>query len=186
MSVKPSDSNMKLWIATLLMSLLGLANVSGQSTSFAIHVYNPLALFQKAGLKLELKHQRIGILLTGIQYYGVLPKYPGTKGGLEGRYYSKRESPQKHVNFLYGKVLMGYQQHVDASGDGFFNKAEVLAGNYYGGGIGVGRHFNFGPWFFDLNTGLKYTYSPIERHKSFFITGPGSYLDLYFNVGYQF
>ncbi len=177
---------MKAYSTTLFLILFLNVNLFAQKSTLAIHLYNPLGMFQKAGLKFELRQKRMGLLITGIQYYGSLPKYPGTQVGFEGRYYNKPDSLRKHYNFIYSKLFYGNQQHVDQSGDGFFNKAEVPAGRYYGAGIGVGRHFNYGHFFLDTNIGAKYTLTDVSQATAFYITGPGSYLDLHFNIGYQF
>jgi len=165
------------------MSLF-LGKSNAQKPNFAIHIYNPLAMFQKAGVKLEYRNKKMGFLITGIQYYGSLPKYPGTQLGIETRYYSNLLN--KNEKFIYGKVYGGYQQQVNASGSGFFNQSEVSAGNYYGVGGGIGKHFNFRYFFIDINTGLKISFSDVKQKDAFFITGPASYLDLHFNLGFQF
>ena len=177
---------MKTYMTTLFLMLFLEVNILAQQSHFAIHIYNPLGMFQKAGLKLEWRQKRMGLLLTGIQYYGSLPKYPGTQVGFEGRYYNKTNSLGKHDDFIYSRLFYGNQQHVDRSGDGFFNRAEVPAGRYYGAGIGVGRHFSYGHFFIDTNMGAKLTLSDVGQAAAFYITGPASYLDLHFNIGYQF
>ncbi len=177
---------MKQLLFILFLNSLLITTVFAQKSTTAIHLNNPLGMYQKVVLKLEYKHNQLGLLLTGMQFYGSLPKYPGTQVGFEGRHYIKYDSGSTHNNFIYSKLFYGYQQHVDQSGDGFFNRAEVPEGSYYGAGMGVGRHFNFGHFFFDLNTGLKYTFTNVDQATAFFITGPGSYFDLHFNLGYQF
>lgn len=176
---------MKSIIVILSLNLLLISKVVAQKNAFAFHIYNPVAMFQKAGIKLEYRHQQTGLLLSGIQYYGSWPKYPGTQAALEGRIYKKLQGAKVHENFIYSKIIYGYQQHANATGDGFFRRAEVLAGNYYGAGIGVGRHFNYGHFFIDINLGFKYTLSESKQATPFYITGPGSYLDLHFNIGFQ-
>ena len=177
---------MKTNFTFMLFSIFIFSNVYAQKNTFAIHVSNPLGMYQKTGLKLEYKQKQLGLLLTGLYYYGVLPKYPGAQIGVEGRYYNQPDSIKIHQNFIYSKLYYGHQQHVNQSGDGFFNRAEVPASNYYGAGIGIGRHFNFGQFFLDFNTGFKYTLTDVNQATAFFITGPGSYLDLHLNLGFQY
>lgn len=159
--------------------------VYGQKPKFALHVYNPIALFQKAGAKIEYRTTRMGFLLTGIQYYGSFPQYRGTQGGVECRGYFYVGSKDQEY-FLSSRAFVGQQQYVPQSGDGFFNLAEIPAGNYYGFGLATGRHFNFGHFFLDINGGLKFTKSSVEQDRAFYITGPASILDLHFNLGMQF
>lgn len=99
-----------------------------QNPRFVIHIYNPIGFFQKQGAKFEYRPNKMGFLPSGIQYYWVLPKYPGTQIGLESRYYL---SPfAKRENFVYAKFFGGYQQQVDVSGDGFSFRAAVPGGSY--------------------------------------------------------
>jgi hypothetical protein len=174
---------MKSIITLLLINLSFVSLGFAQSDIFALHISNPLGMYQKAGLKLEYKQKQMGLLITGLHYYGVLPKYPGSQIGFEGRYYNQPDSGKMHQNFLYSKIYYGHQRHVNQSGEGFFNRAEVPAGDYYGAGIGVGRHFNYRHFFIDLNAGFKYTFTEVNQATAFFITGPGSYLDLHLNLG---
>lgn len=176
---------MKPLLSFVFLYFLLISSAFSQESKIAVHIYNPLAFFQKAGLKLELRQKKMGVLITGIQYYGSLPKYPGTQVGIEGRYYNKLQSARVHQNFAYSKFYYGFQQAVNKSGDGFFYRAAVPAGSYYGAGVGVGRHFNYRFFFLDFNAGLKFTVSEVKQDKAFYITGPASYLDLHFNLGFQ-
>jgi len=175
---------MKNALLSLLLVILFLNLSWAQKHSFSIHLSNPIALFQKAGIKLEYKTSKIGLLLAGTQYYGNLPRYPGTQLGVETRFY--RNATEKREDYIYGKILGGYQQAVAASGDGFFRREKVDAGNYYGAGIGLGRRYHFNHLFLDLQGGLKYTQSDVPQADAFYITGPGSFLDLHLNFGFQF
>lgn len=161
-------------------------NLFSQENKFALHLYNPIGLIQKAGIKLEYRTHQMGFLLSGIQYYGSLPRYPGTQGGLECRYYLKNDNTTGHESFLQAKGFAGYQQAVAASGDGFFSRFEVPEGNYYGLGFGGGRHFSYRAFFVDLHAGLKFARSTVEQEQAFYITGPASVLDFHFNLGFQF
>lgn len=175
---------MKPIIILLLMSAYITDKSFAQTSNFAFHIYNPLGLFQKAGAKIEYRTPKMGFLIMGIQYYGNIPKYPGTQAGLELRYYLN--PMKKNENFIYGKTFGGYQQHVNPSGDGFLRKREVPSSRYYGLGAGLGRHFNFRHFFIDINTGLKYSFSDEKQAPAFYLLGPASYLDLHFNLGFQF
>lgn len=170
----------------LLLFFVIINSTYSQKHKTAIHIYNPIGMFQKAGAKLEYRTNTIGFLIMGIKYYGSLPKYPGTQAGLELRLYSKNEDTKKHENFFYSKFFGGHQDYSAGEGDGFTRKQEVPESDYYGLGAGWGRHFNFNHFFIDFNTGLKYTISNPKQNTAFYLTGPGSYLDLHFNLGYQF
>jgi hypothetical protein len=175
----------KLAVIVLLTFIIALSGHS-QEHSFALHIFNPIATFQKAGAKIEFRNDKMGFLIMGIQYYGSMPQYHGTQAGLELRNYQKQDDAQKHENFIYYKAFGGHQQFVPQSGEGFFNLAEIPEGYYYGLGAGVGRHFNYNHFFIDINAGLKYALSTVTQDKAFYITGPASILDLHFNLGFQF
>jgi hypothetical protein len=175
---------MKKTHSIIIVVFLLFNTVLAQNSKFAIHVFNPLALFQKAGLKLEYRTNKIGFLVSGIQYYGNWPRYPGTQAAFETRFY--KDAVANKEDYLFGKIIGGFQQAVDASGDGFLRRQEVEAGNYYGLGMGVGRRLNFNHFFFDMHGGLKYTLSDVKQQNAFYITGPGSILDVHFMIGLQF
>lgn len=168
------------------MSFALLGNSSAQKSTFAVHVSNPISMFRKAGLKLEYRTSRVGVLLMGTKYYGSLPKYPGEQGGVELRLYSKNEEQKTANPFLYTKVYAGHQDYFAGSGSGFTRVQDVPEGDYYGLGAGWGKHINFNPFFIDFNAGLKFTHSEVAQDIAFYITGPASYLDLQFNLGFQF
>ncbi|MCF8373998.1 MAG: hypothetical protein K9H64_20415 [Bacteroidales bacterium] len=177
---------MKKLLITFLFTSLFVGLMYSQNSTFALHVYNPLGLFQKAGIKLEYRANRTGLLLGAIQYYGSLPEYPGTQIGFEWRRYAVPQPEKRGENFFYARLLAGQQEHVTAHGDGFFAVKEVPGANYYGVGAGVGKHINFGHFFFDLNAGLKAVLSNVKQDKAFYITSAASVLDLHFNLGFQF
>lgn len=177
---------MKKLFITLILSSILLSNGYGQESKVALHIYNPIGLFQKAGAKVEYRTNQIGFLFGAIQYYGSIPSYPGTQLGLEVRHYALSELNMKKERFLYARILTGHQNYMNAQGDGFMSVSEVPEGDYYGAGVGVGRHLNYGHFFIDLNAGLKYVASTVKQEAAFYITGPASYLDLHFNLGFQF
>ncbi len=177
---------MKKLLITLIIFSVFLVDIYSQEHTLALHIYNPLGLFQKAGGKIEYRTNQMGILLGAIRYYGSMPSYPGTQFGLEWRRYSIQKAAKKSENFFYGRLLAGHQDHMNAKGDGFFAINEVPEGNYYGAGAGVGRHINYGHFFIDLNAGLKYVSSNVKQEAAFYLSGPASYLDLHFNLGFQF
>ena len=177
---------MKKLLLILFISNILVATAYCQEPTVALHIYNPLGLFQKAGGKVEYRVNRMGFLLGAIRYYGSLPAYPGTQLGLEWRKYPTFLPTKRGENFFYTRLLAGHQEYRAAQGDGFFAIQEIPEGNYYGGGLGVGRHINYKMFFIDLNAGLKYVASSVKQQRAFYITGPASFLDLHFNLGFQF
>jgi len=177
---------MRKLLAIICITLFITGQVISQDSKIALHIYNPTNLFQKAGAKVEYRSDQMGFLVGAIQYYGSIPSYPGTQLGLEVRHYALSDLNMKKEKFIYARVLAGHQEHMNAKGDGFLSVSEVPEGNYYGAGAGIGRHFNYGHFFIDINAGLKYVYLDVKQEVAFYITGPASYLDLHFNVGFQF
>lgn len=177
---------MKKLILILICSSVFLVNTYCQESTFALHLYNPIGLFQKVGGKVEYRTNRMGILVGAIQYYGSTPTYPGTQLGLEWRNYSIPVPDRKGENFFYARMLAGHQEHLDAQGFGLFDVSEIPKGDYYGAGAGVGRHINFNHFFIDVNAGLKIVVSTVKQDDTFYLSGPASYLDLHFNCGFQF
>lgn len=172
--------------------------VPPQHTVFAIHFTSPLGLLSKAGVKAEYRFNPQNSLLAGINgYYGF---YPGYQAALEYRHYFHKKPKEKAENFIYGKLGVGRSEF---SNDGPFGLwgpyYSTQYNSYYGysetkdlllAGAGVGRHFNFGAFFMEINGGLKATLmDPIgidDNYRMFYITGPGAILDLHFNFGFQF
>ena len=177
---------MKKFALALLFSPLFLVNAYSQEPSFALHLYNPIDLFQKAGVKVEYRTHQMGFLIGAIQYYGTVPSYPGTQLGLEWRHYSIPVPEKKRENFFYARMLVGHQDHLAAQSSGFMSVNEIPQGDYYGAGAGVGRHYRFNHLFLDLNAGLKIVASTVKQESAFYLSGPASYLDLHFNCGFQF
>lgn len=177
---------MKKLVLILILFAISLESAYSQESKVAFHIYNPIGLYQKAGGKFEYRANQMGLLLCAIQYYGSSPSYPGTQLGLEWRRYSAPKVESKGENFFYTKFIAGHQNHMNSQGSGFFSVGDIPAGNYYGAGVGVGRHINYGHFFIDLNGGLKFSLSTVKQESAFYLSGPASYLDLHFNIGFQF
>jgi len=173
-------------ITLILLFLILVTNISAQDNKIAIYLSNPIGMFHKAGGKLEYRGKKMGILFGATQYYGAYPKFPGTQLGLEYRKYLATKTPKEYENFLYLKAIAGHQNYYAGSGSGFTRRNEVPEGDYAGFGGGVGRHYNLKRFFFDFNTGLKYTVSEVKQTTAFYVTGPASFLDFQVHVGIQF
>lgn len=172
---------------TVLLSIFFLSFSFGQKTNVAIHISNPLGAFNKLGCKIELRSNRMGFLLTATRYFDIaIPHYPGTQLGTEWRYYSAKDTLSKKENFFYSKLIVGHQEDRARSGDGF-TSTNIVPEGYYGGiGIGIGRRYNFKQFFLEVNGGLKGVFSSVKQELPFYLTGPGAFIDLHFNFGFQF
>lgn len=177
---------MKKLVSLLLLFFLFSSSVTSHNPRFALHVRNPLTVFQKTTVKMEFSSLQSGILLFATQYYGSMPDYPGTQVGIEGRHFLVPDERKRSTFFFYGKALGGYQQERAAYGEGFLSHDYVPSGFYSGLGGGVGTHINIHHFFIEFNGGLKGILSTSAQELPFYITGPGSVLELHFNLGYQF
>jgi hypothetical protein len=162
---------------------------------YAIYLPNPLGLFSKADIKVEYRlNLQNALLLSYTQYWGF---FPGYQGALEYRmYFTDRSRRSSSENFIYGKAGLGF---ADYASDNGYPKISIFGdgrtnynapGTYVFGGGGVGRHFNFDWFFLDLNAGLKFaeltTPPAVYNEHLFYLTGPGSYVDINFHFGIQF
>ena len=175
----------KLFFTLLLIVVTN--NLYGQTDSVgnvhktphvALHFSSPLGLISKAGIKLEVRAERLSLLFLATNYHGIMPGY---QFGLEGRWYMAAKKALRAENFYYIKTVGGHQNRVEP-GSGFISE---LPDTYYlGAGAGVGRHINFNHFFIEFNGGLKATVAPISD-AFFYITGPGALIDAHFNFGFQ-
>ena len=186
-----------LIILFILASVLSgsLARAQYLDPHFAVYLSNPLGVLSKAGVKFEYRLNLQNALLLGYdQYWGF---FPGYQAAFEYRmYFTDRSRTSSSENFIYGKAGMGFADYTENNdhpqlsilGDGRNNYD--APGTYVFGGGGVGRHFNFGRFFMDINAGLKFaevTSPPaVYNEHLFYLTGPGSLVDINFHFGVQF
>lgn len=182
----PNEKLMKKLLCISILFIFSTVVSFSENPHIAVHLSNPLGLIQKAGIKLEYRQAQTGLLVFATQYYGALPDYPGTQLGIEGRRYLMPKAGKRSDIFFYGKILGGYQQERLAYGEGFFNNMAVVAGYYYGLGAGIGTHINFNHFFIEFNGGFKGVFSTTKQELPFYATGPGSIVDLHFNLGFQY
>ena len=167
--------------------LFQIVSVAKQRSTFAVHLSNPLGYFNKAGIKLEYQRNRFGFLLGAAKYFDIIvPHYPGSQFMAEGRLYQKLDSNQKSRNFFYSKVLAGHLRYRPFTGSGFTAIQEVPESDYWGFGVGVGKKVAIKNFFFEINTGAKIVFPSVAQKLAFYVTGPGSIIDLHFNFGLQF
>lgn len=187
---KKKNKQLKKQIIICLIFFTPICSAFSQENKFAFHISNPLGMFHKVGVKLEFRSNRIGFLLTGTKYYFTdFTPYSGKQFGGEVRLYSKKIKEQNyHENFLYIKRFSGNVDYYKRKSAGGFSPRAILipASNYYGIGGGIGKHLSFKHLFIDLNVGGIYSVPEVKQDRLFYGTGPGSYLDLKLNLGYQF
>jgi hypothetical protein len=173
-------------ISILLVSFLITSNIYSQESESInkIHFSNPIALYNKIGVKFEHRKNQTSYLVFATQYFNTIPPYPGTQLGLELRRYLKNKPSLKSEIFLYSKLIGGHQNYRSGTGSSFLAVKEVPEGNYYGLGFGVGRHMQYKKLFIEISTGFKGVLSTVEQENPFYITGPGSIFDLHFNFGF--
>jgi hypothetical protein len=174
-------------IITAMLLLLVFFNANAQKPSYALHVSNPLSIGNKFALKFEVRTKQLGFLAYGVQFTDILvPHYPGTQWGLEGRYYSLKGVTPKHTNFWYVKGIQGVQQQKFGAGTGFNVLEKVPKATYYGIGAGLGKRYIFKKLFLEYNIGLRTVRVTAKQDYTFYLTGPASILDLHFNWGFLF
>ena len=132
---------------------------------------------------------RVGVqrsfLFAFTKYWGY---FPGYQGYASFRQYV--ETRGRHENFLYVKGGVGHAEYEPSD---WLNKEKQVfeaPGDYFFGGGGVGRHFNFGVFFLEATAGVKYSAvpKPISNYyeRVFYVTGPGAIAEINFNFGFQF
>jgi hypothetical protein len=162
-------------------------NNSPGDKKIGIYFSNPISLLSKGRIKIEWRiDQSDALQLSLAGYYAI---FPGSQESLEYRRYF-RSPGVKSENFIYGKAGLGYnstfQVNLFSNGPDYDPNNP---GNYYLAGAGVGRHFNFGAkehFFLDLAAGFKYCGTSGHAAQLFYITGPGSTVDIHFHFGWQF
>ena len=181
--------NRLLLCVLILMSVFSSKEAHAQyiADRMAIHFSNPLGLVTKGGFKLEYRFgQQNSALLNYNRYWGF---FPGYNGGIEyHRYY---QTWGNFENFIYGKVGLGFAEYRPQPYYSGWETEYVQPGKYFYGGAGVGRRYHWGPFFIELNLGLK-AVQLIDKPKGdynqnlFYSIGPGSLIDFNLHFGFQF
>lgn len=191
------SSNMKKKLLISLFVILSCSAARAQylDPHYAIYLSSPLGLLSKGGVKVEYRlNLQNALLLSYDQYWGI---FPGYQGDFEYRmYFTDRSKMSSSENFIYAKAGLGYSGYtannnvsqISMLSDGQNNYD--APGTYVFGGGGVGRHFNFDWFFIDINAGLKFsqvTNPPaVFNEHLFYLSGPGSFVDLNLHFGVQF
>ena len=162
----------------------------GKTSALSIQLTNPISGASKIGGTVEM---RIGGSALAVSFTDFIAAYQGKQYKFEYRKYIPTNRRNEYYWYLkaYGGEVTYHSEKLPLVGD----ETGTLIGpiNYYGGGAGVGRRFNFNHIVILMNAGLKYTSLPEnlpdesrESFRIFYATGPGSILDLNFKIGYQF
>ncbi len=169
----------------LLISLVAAAQ--GKPQKIAVHFSNPAGLISKARMKFEYRFRPgHSILVTAAGYYAFCP---GSQETIEYRHYFPKTT-RKEVPFFYAKAGIGHGVFVNF--DTWY--PNTGPGTYFLAGGGIGQHLLIGKkkhFFIDIAEGLKIC--PVERTPVkerygvfFYITGPGSVIDLNAHFGWSF
>lgn len=152
----------------------------------SIHVSNPLSLMSKAGVKLQYRLNENHSVVAGYRtYYGF---FPGYQSSVEYHHYYR--TWERSEAFFYGKFLYGNSVYSPKPYYTGWDATYIDPGAYGALGAGLGKRYNFGPFFIEANVGLKYT--QILEKKSgintnlFYTLGPGSLVDCGLQLGLQF
>ena len=174
----------------VLMSAFCCKEASAQSLyygmpTFAVHITSPTGFLYKGGVSFEYRiYSENALLLSYTDYWGY---YPGYQAALEYRLYFNTKTVAE--NLIYMKLGTGFADYVSSPFESG-NDLNKAPGTYYFGGAGVGRHFNYGIFFWEVTAGLKFSYvsNPpvLYNERLFYTVGPGSIPDVHFNFGLQF
>jgi hypothetical protein len=180
----------KNFVLSLLVFLSALCGTGARAQYlppvFAVHVTAPWAFPYKTGVDVEYRiYSQNALLLNYTAYYNY---FPGYQGSLQYRLYFN--TPTLTENLVYMKLGTGFADYKTSPLFSKSDDASKAPGTYYFGGAGVGKHFNFSHFFFEVTAGLKFTYvtkPPADyNERLFYSIGPGSIPDVNVNFGLQF
>jgi hypothetical protein len=162
----------------------------------ALTFTNPLSATFKYGGGVEHRFHNFAYMFTYNRYYKSL--YPGVEIDLDIRIYLRkrylwRRSGWSYQNFLYGRGIIGSAgfKGPNLTILGYTNKAELDEQFYSGGSMGFGRRFSKKIFFVTVRAGLRGIVLPDlqkedkDLYRLFYVTGPGSVLELNFQFGIQ-
>lgn len=181
----------KLLLPFVMLALMTVPQTQRATAQYlaprmSVHLSNPLGLVNKFGGRLQYRLNNGHSFLAGYRkYWGFFPGYQAT--GTYQRYF---RAWHRFEGFYYGKIGVGeagYTPKPYFSGwESPYNSPE----GYAFVGVGGGRRYNFGPFFAEINFGLKYTWllDKVQDYNKnlFYSLGPGSFIDCSFHFGVQF
>ena len=157
----------------------------------AVQVTNPLSLGSKGGGFLEYRNHQVSEVVGYTKYWDA---YAGTQYSYQiMKFFRSRRKP--HEYFLYFKGVMGDALYSSKKLAMFGDASDILIGpvTYFGGGLGVGRRYNYNTFFFSWNLGAKYctivddlSADDKRLFRLFYAAGPGSMLEFNLRFGIQF
>ena len=163
----------------------------------ALHITSPFGMASKVGAGLELRTGDFSYIGAYKMFYGA---FGGKQYGLEMEKFFWNKTGNQY--FSYFKGLFGdTTRFINTKLSMFGHTQDIQVGPemYFGGGIGVGRRYNFNMLFIDWQLGLKYVFldgdfqsydNEYERARQsmfrlFRFTGPGSILEAHLTFGLQ-
>ena len=186
-----------LFITTLLLaaSFAGSAQYIRRYT-VALTVTNPLSATFKYGGGIENRFGNVAYMVTYNKYYKSL--YQGEEMDLDVRVYLRKRwiysrNNWSYQNFLYGRGIIGGAAFVgpNLTALGYENAAVLPEQAYLGGSMGIGRRYSKNIFFATVRAGLRVIVLPDltsenkDFYRLFYVTGPGSVLELNFQFGIQ-
>ncbi|MCF8449737.1 MAG: hypothetical protein K9G49_07695 [Taibaiella sp.] len=164
--------------------------------TIAITATNPLSAMIKYGGGIEFRRKRVAYLASYHKYVGA---YYGTQYDFENRIYFRKQwmhiyNKWIYQDFFYFRTVVG-----DMAYDG--EKFAVLGMKekryadpqfYAGFAPGYGRRHQKGAFFFTAKAGVRAMAIPAldkqikSLYRLFYVTGPGSIIELNFQAGLQF
>lgn len=187
----------KILFAFLLLfsSLPGFTQYIRRYT-VALTATNPLSATFKYGGGIENRYGNVAYMVTYNKYYKAL--YKGDEMDLDIRVYLRKRwlysrSHWSYQNFLYGRGILGSAGFVGPNLTifGYENSTILPEQAYLGGSAGIGRRYSKSIFFATVRAGLRVCVLPDltpenkDFYRLFYVTGPGSVLELNFQCGIQ-
>lgn len=162
--------------------------------STALTLTNPASVMSKYGFGVEYRRGRFAYCVNRFWNVGV---YKGKSSDFGFKIYSRNQwrhqkNQWAYENFVYFRFLSGeslYQPEKFPS-LGLPISFEPLLAGYLGMSSGYGRRYQKGIFFISVRGGLKGTYMGLEEvdkiyHRLFYVSGPGSVLEVNGTFGIQ-
>lgn len=162
----------------------------------ALNVTNPASVMSKYGAALEYRRGRWAYHLGRYWYTGV---YQGKQCYDFGwKRFNRKQWRHERNNWIYQdfwylRLLVGESEYHPEKFEmlGLPRSLDLLQTAYFGGAFGYGRRYNKGPFFIQVRGGLRGTALGVAQedrifHRLFYVTGPGSVIEVNAHIGVQF
>lgn len=185
-----------------LLILFILCNIQSSYAQYvrryvlALTVTNPLSATFKYGGGIENRWGNVAYVVSYNKYYKSL--YQGDEMDFDLRIYLRKmwmysRNHWVYQNFLYGRGILGGAAFVGPNLTLFgYNNSTVLPEQtYVGGSMGIGRRYSKNIFFATVRAGIRACVLPDlpkenkDFYRLFYVTGPGSALELNFQFGIQ-